>query len=220
MTPCEEAYKQAHRAYVKDKDLSRALKLFEKVIALCTPNHEFKQYALAYKKNIELEMAEASRNESTNDNYQWHTEENSNRSKKRETEQVRILSCPSCSQKIRVRLPLSGNIANCAKCSARFKMSIDEEGHLYITLLNNRSERDHTHKSTGQEPKSINDCFTILEIECGAEASQVKAAYRKKMMEYHPDKVANLGPKLRVVAEKESKLINIAYSMLREHGCA
>ena len=31
------------------------------------------------------------------------------------------------------------------------------------------------------------------------------------MMEYHPDRVAALGPKLREVAEHETKKINAAY---------
>ena len=39
------------------------------------------------------------------------------------------------------------------------------------------------------------------------------------MMEYHPDRVAALGPKLRELAESESKKINAAYEYFCErHG--
>jgi len=41
--------------------------------------------------------------------------------------------------------------------------------------------------------------------------SDVKRHYHERMLEYHPDKVAALGPKLREVAENETKKINAAY---------
>ena len=41
--------------------------------------------------------------------------------------------------------------------------------------------------------------------------TDIKRHYRERMLEYHPDKVAALGPKLRELAENESKKINAAY---------
>ena len=41
--------------------------------------------------------------------------------------------------------------------------------------------------------------------------TDIKRHYRERMMEYHPDKVATLGPKIREVAEHETKKINAAY---------
>lgn len=41
--------------------------------------------------------------------------------------------------------------------------------------------------------------------------AEVKRHYRDRIREYHPDKVAALGPKLRELAEAESKKINSAY---------
>ena len=43
----------------------------------------------------------------------------------------------------------------------------------------------------------------------------VKRIYRERIKEYHPDKVASLGMKLREVAEAESKKINEAYEYFR-----
>jgi len=44
----------------------------------------------------------------------------------------------------------------------------------------------------------------------------IKKYYRKKVAEYHPDKVASLGKKLREVAEEEMKQINEAYEYFRK----
>lgn len=46
--------------------------------------------------------------------------------------------------------------------------------------------------------------------------ADVKRHYRERMMEYHPDKVAELGPKLRELAESETKKINAAYQFFAE----
>jgi len=46
--------------------------------------------------------------------------------------------------------------------------------------------------------------------------SDVKKCYYERIKEYHPDKVAALGPKLREVAENESKKINAAYEFFTQ----
>lgn len=45
----------------------------------------------------------------------------------------------------------------------------------------------------------------------------VRAAYKARVRAYHPDQVARLGAKLRVLAEEETKRINDAYAYFREH---
>ncbi len=45
----------------------------------------------------------------------------------------------------------------------------------------------------------------------------LKARWRELSRQYHPDQVQHLGPKLRVVAEKEMTDINAAYQLLRKH---
>ncbi|MEP0546667.1 MAG: J domain-containing protein [Rhodothermales bacterium] len=44
----------------------------------------------------------------------------------------------------------------------------------------------------------------------------VRQAYKDRVREYHPDQVARLGVKLRVLAEEETKRINEAYAYFRE----
>jgi hypothetical protein len=44
----------------------------------------------------------------------------------------------------------------------------------------------------------------------------LRDAYKQRLREYHPDRVAALGAKLRVLAEEETKRINDAYRYLRQ----
>jgi len=44
----------------------------------------------------------------------------------------------------------------------------------------------------------------------------IKSAYKQRMMEYHPDKVNNLGKELQNLAENKTKEINEAYEFLKK----
>jgi DnaJ-domain-containing protein 1 len=52
----------------------------------------------------------------------------------------------------------------------------------------------------------------VLDVSPAASGKEIQAAYRKKMSEYHPDKVATLGQELRELAERKSKDIDAAYT--------
>ena len=57
----------------------------------------------------------------------------------------------------------------------------------------------------------------VLGISKFSTREQVTAAYRSAISQYHPDKVATLGPEIRAIAEEKSKEINTAYEQaLRE----
>ena len=56
----------------------------------------------------------------------------------------------------------------------------------------------------------------VLGLSGRMERSDIKRRYRELVVQYHPDKVVHLGPKLRVAAEKEMKDINEAYAYFRE----
>lgn len=58
--------------------------------------------------------------------------------------------------------------------------------------------------------------YEILGLSPGAPFEQVKAAYRKLSMQYHPDKVNHLGEEFRRVAEEKMKELNEAYQFLKK----
>jgi hypothetical protein len=51
----------------------------------------------------------------------------------------------------------------------------------------------------------------VLGVSETAEWTQIEHAYRVKISQYHPDKVAQLGEDIRQLAEAKSKEINAAY---------
>ena len=61
--------------------------------------------------------------------------------------------------------------------------------------------------------------YRILEIESSATDEEVKKAYRKMAIKYHPDKVATLGEDVQKVAEEKFKAVNQAYEAIcKERG--
>jgi len=58
--------------------------------------------------------------------------------------------------------------------------------------------------------------FAILGLAPGADFNEIRAAYRKLSMQYHPDKVAHLGEEFKKVAEEKMKEINGAYELLKK----
>lgn len=58
--------------------------------------------------------------------------------------------------------------------------------------------------------------YAILGLSPGAGFTEVKAAYRKLSMQYHPDKVGHLGEEFKKVAEEKMKEINNAYEYLKK----
>jgi DnaJ like chaperone protein len=58
--------------------------------------------------------------------------------------------------------------------------------------------------------------YTILEIEETATDEEVKKAFRKMAVKYHPDKVHHLGPEFQKDAQEKFKKINEAYSEIKQ----
>jgi DnaJ like chaperone protein len=81
---------------------------------------------------------------------------------------------------------------------------------------NNQKQSTHEsytqYESSNSEANSISETwFKTLEVQKDASKDQISKAYKKKMSQYHPDKVSSLGDELRKLAEEKSKEINAAY---------
>ncbi len=58
--------------------------------------------------------------------------------------------------------------------------------------------------------------YKILEIERTATDDEVKKAYRRMAMKYHPDKVSHLGEEFRKTADEKFKKVNEAYEKIKK----
>jgi len=57
--------------------------------------------------------------------------------------------------------------------------------------------------------------YKILEIDPSATDEEVKKAYRRMAMKYHPDKVSHLGEDFKKVADEKFKKVNEAYERIK-----
>lgn len=86
-----------------------------------------------------------------------------------------------------------------------------------VRLLLTSKEEDEASETYGKHPydspeeTEIKAWHEILEIYPSASLEEIKAAYKRKISQYHPDKVSSLGPEFTPIAEKKTKQINSAY---------
>lgn len=71
-----------------------------------------------------------------------------------------------------------------------------------------------TSSEAGPSSEQRSDPYDVLGIRRGASMNEIKAAYRSKIREYHPDQVQRLGPELRDLAKRKTQEINRAYEQL------
>jgi DnaJ-domain-containing protein 1 len=74
-------------------------------------------------------------------------------------------------------------------------------------------------ESAGRERKARQkapavDPYQVLGIPVTASHDAIRSAYRSRMMEYHPDKVAHLGKELQELAHRKALEIQKAYEQL------
>lgn len=80
----------------------------------------------------------------------------------------------------------------------------------YSSYYDSRSnEGSHTAQSG-----NVRDPYKILGIENTASDQEVKKAYRRLAMKYHPDRVETMGEEIKKNAEQQFKMINEAYEII------
>ena len=121
-----------------------------------------------------------------------------------------ILPCPSCTRRIRFALPPIAMIGRCSACKQPFQVVIEA----HIVTLKSMAEPS----SPGNQGRAVQEALEVLGLSGQPSRAEMKAAFRKRMSEYHPDKVSTLGPKIKALAEQESKEINSAMDTLRQAG--
>ncbi len=78
-----------------------------------------------------------------------------------------------------------------------------------------RSKRSRSGPQPGAEDARASDAYRVLGVQRSASPEEIRAAYRARMQEYHPDKVAHLGTELQQLALEKSQQIQRAYRQLQ-----
>ena len=60
------------------------------------------------------------------------------------------------------------------------------------------------------------DYYEVLGVPREATKEEIKKAYRKMAMKYHPDKVAHLGESFKKTADEKFKKVNEAYERIKK----
>lgn len=68
-----------------------------------------------------------------------------------------------------------------------------------------------------EQPTNPNWAYEVLEIEPTASDDEVKKAYRRVAMKYHPDKVASAGEEIRAKATEKFQKIQEAYETIKKN---
>lgn len=69
----------------------------------------------------------------------------------------------------------------------------------------------HRQQPRQQETEPSATWYEVLNVAPDASPEEIRLAYRNLVSQYHPDKVATLGPELRELCEGKTKEINTAY---------
>jgi DnaJ like chaperone protein len=66
------------------------------------------------------------------------------------------------------------------------------------------------------QPMTRERACRLLEVAANSTRPQIKAAYRRKVSQWHPDRLAHRGEDLRLLANRQMAAINEAYRFLRD----
>lgn len=91
-------------------------------------------------------------------------------------------------------------------------------GHLYdIGFFSKKTTPgDSENSSNTNRPVVDANPYVVLDIPETASLEEIEQAYRRKISDYHPDKVANAAPELKELAELRAREINAAFDELQK----
>lgn len=110
------------------------------------------------------------------------------------------------------RLQLLAFLCDIAKADGKVDKTELEQLHIIANCLGiNESEVNQLLHLGGQ---TLEEAYQVLGVSPDASDDEVKRAYRKMALQYHPDKVATLGDDVKAAAEKKFKEIGAAKDMI------
>ena len=129
-------------------------------------------------------------------------------------------TCIACKQQLRVTLPISDGYYLCPGCKTRYH-PVKSSALPYVFVLVPENQKSKDGQTPPQRahviPKEVRSALSMFDLAETATAEDAKRAYRHSVHQYHPDKVAHLGPDLRKVAEQKTMEYVAAFEVLDKY---
>ena len=86
---------------------------------------------------------------------------------------------------------------------------------IYRDLRDQLRNKEAANNTKANSSKASSKAYQTLGIAPDSSLKEIKKAYQALVQQYHPDRVADMGPELQDVAEARTKEINAAYEELK-----
>jgi hypothetical protein len=124
--------------------------------------------------------------------------------------------CVSCGVRLRIILPIFSDTFRCPSCTTQYRVMVSQEwDYAVIVIPMMRPKAKHAAQQSTMS-STVKSAFDILHADLSSSFDDIKICYRTMIHQYHPDKVAHLGPDLRHLAEEKTKSIVNAYDILKD----
>ena len=82
----------------------------------------------------------------------------------------------------------------------------------------NQGRGSHQRQGSQQNGPSLEDAYAVLGVTANDDEKAIKRAYRKRMSEHHPDKLASKGlpEQAMEIAKNKAQDIQAAYELIKE----